>query len=81
MLGDRPRAKFGVLAPKKISFVDLLVSFLFPTLIGKSLLLYFGLNYSEHPGEGYGYGLVFAFTLTLCMVGRFLWKYRNYDDT
>ncbi|PWU21951.1 MAG: hypothetical protein C5B49_01775 [Bdellovibrio sp.] len=65
---------------KKIEFRDLLIPFLFPTLIGKVLILYFGIQYSANPGEGYGVGLVITLLFTACMVGRFLWKYRDYED-
>jgi hypothetical protein len=59
---------------------DFLLPFLFPTLIGKCLILYFGLNYSDNPGEGYGTGLVLSIAFTLTMLGRFLWKFRDYED-
>lgn len=67
-------------APKQLKISDLLMPFLFPTLVGKSLILYFGLNYSNEPGEGYGVGLVISILFTLTMIGRFLWKTRNYVD-
>jgi hypothetical protein len=60
---------------------NFLLSFLIPTLIGKGFVLYFGLNYTNYPGEGYGYGLIVAICFTVFMLGRFLWKYRNYEDT
>jgi hypothetical protein len=60
---------------------DFLGFFLLPTLMGKAFILYFGLNYTNYPGEGYGYGLAVAISFTVFMVARFLWKYRNYDDT
>jgi hypothetical protein len=64
--------------PKLIrSFV---VSFLMPTLIGKSFVLYFGLNYSSYPGEGYGYGLVASIAFTVFMLLRFVWRFRNVGD-
>lgn len=66
--------------PKKLKVSDLLIPFLFPTLIGKSLVLYFGLHYSEFPGEGYGVGLILSILFTVSMVARFLWKTRNYVD-
>jgi hypothetical protein len=52
---------------------DLLKVFLVPTLINKLFMLYFGLNYTEHPGEGYGYGLVASIGFLLFTVGKFLW--------
>jgi hypothetical protein len=65
---------------KKMSPFDLVAAFLVPTIVGKAAILYFGANYAGHPGRGYGVGLVVAFLFTLCMIGRFLWKYRNYED-
>lgn len=59
---------------------DFLRSFLMPTFIGKAFILYFGLHYSSHPGEGYGIGLIIAVIFTLTMLGLFFWKYRNTED-
>ena len=58
----------------------MLMAFLFPTLVGKILVLCFGAAYALYPGEGYGYGLAASLTFTLCMVARFLWKYRHYSE-
>jgi hypothetical protein len=55
-------------------------AFLIPTLIGKGCVLYFGLNYTEYPGEGYGVGLVISIVFTVMMLGMFLWKFRNHED-
>jgi hypothetical protein len=59
---------------------DLLRVFLVPTLINKVFMLYFGLNYTDHPGEGYGYGLVATIIFLILTMGTFLWKYRNEED-
>lgn len=59
---------------------DFLLAFLVLVLINKIFMLYFGLNYAEHPGEGYGYGLVGSILFFLVSIGRFLWKYRNYEE-
>ena len=59
---------------------DFLKVFLMPLLINKMFMLYFGLNYSSYPGEGYGYGLVATILIMIFTVGRFLWKYRNIED-
>lgn len=67
-------------SPPKFDLKDFVISSLMPTLVGKSLVIYFGLHYSSDPGEGYGYGLIAAILFTLFMLGRFLWKYRNYED-
>jgi hypothetical protein len=66
-------------SPKKV-LKDFLISFLMPTLIGKGFVIYFGLNYTNYPGEGYGYGLAIAICFTLTMLSRFIWKYRHYED-
>jgi len=47
--------------------------FLVPTLLNKALILYFGLNYSMYPGEGYGYGLSICILLTLASFAYFIW--------
>ncbi len=59
---------------------NFIIAFLMPTLVGKSFVIYFGLHYSEFPGEGYGYGLVGSMLFTVTMLARFLWKYRNVED-
>jgi hypothetical protein len=59
---------------------DFLKVLLIPLLINKAFMLYFGLNYSDHPGEGYGYGLIATIIFLIFTVGRFLWKYRNTED-
>ena len=61
-------------------FKDFAKSFLMPTLIGKSFILYFGINYSNEPGEGYGYGLVISILFTFCSLLLFAWKYRNQEE-
>ena len=66
-------------SPKKI-LTDFARSFLMPTLIGKSFVLYFGINYSSYPGEGYGYGLIAAIVVTVGSLMAFAWKYRNVED-
>ena len=55
-------------------------AFLMPTLIGKLCILYFGLNYSDNPGEGYGYGLAASILFTVTMLALFVWKFRNYEE-
>jgi hypothetical protein len=59
---------------------DFLKVFLVPVLINKMFMMYFGLNYSNYPGEGYGYGLLATFAFLFVTVGRFIWKYRDIDD-
>ena len=59
---------------------DFIGVFLVPTLLNKCFMLYFGLNYSNYPGDGYGYGLVATILFLLFTVGRFIWKYRHIED-
>ncbi len=55
-------------------------TFLVPTLVGKALVIFFGLNYSSYPGEGYGYGLVASLAFTFISLAAFAWKYRNQEE-
>lgn len=59
---------------------DFLRSFLMPTFIGKSFVLYFGLMYSNHPDEGYGYGLIAAISFTVISLLLFIYKYKDTED-
>ena len=51
-----------------------------PTLIGKTGVMFFGLNYSQYPGEGYGYGLVASILLTVFTLFRLVQKYKGRED-
>lgn len=51
-----------------------------PTLFGKTLIMFFGLQYASYPDQGYGYGLAISIIFTLTMIARFLWRYRHYND-
>lgn len=64
----------------KLDLKDLIVAFLCPMLVGKTLVMYFGLQYSSYPEQGYGYGLALSIIFTVSMLARFLWRYRNYVD-
>lgn len=64
---------------KNIEIYDFIIA-LVPLVIGKVFLLYFGMNYSNYPGQGYGIGLAISVIFTILMVARFLWKYRHYED-
>ncbi|AZZ36317.1 hypothetical protein CIK05_05780 [Bdellovibrio sp. qaytius] len=66
--------------PPKVILKDFLRSFLMPTLVTKAFVLYFGIMYSDHPGEGYGYGLIISVSFTVIALSLFAWKYRNYED-
>jgi len=59
---------------------DFIKVFIFPVLINKFFMFYFGINYALHPDEGYGYGLAASILFLLFTVARFLWKYRNVED-
>ncbi|MEZ0371222.1 MAG: hypothetical protein ACAI44_19165 [Candidatus Sericytochromatia bacterium] len=64
----------------KIDMVEMAVSFLSPALLGKVMILYFGSNFSSKPGKGYGIGLSLAILFTLVMLGRFVWRYKDYSE-
>lgn len=59
---------------------DFIKVLIVPMLINKAFMLYFGLNYSNHPGEGYGYGLIATILFLFFTVGRFVWKYKDVED-
>lgn len=59
---------------------DFILAFAVPTLINKMFMLYFGLQYSKYPGEGYGYGLAATLIFLVASLGAFIWKYRHYED-
>lgn len=67
------------LPPKQI-LKDFLRSFLMPTLVTKAFVLYFGIMYADHPGDGYGYGLAISISFTVITLSLFAYKYRNYED-
>jgi len=64
----------------KLNLFDFLVAGLMPLLVGKLFVFYFGIHYSKFPGQGYGTGLAISVLFTVVMLGRFLWKYRNYSE-
>ncbi len=59
---------------------DFLKVFLFPFIVNKFFMVYFGINYANHRDEGYGYGLVATIIILFITVGRFLWKYKDIQD-
>lgn len=59
---------------------DFIRSFIVPMLIGKTGVMFFGLNYSQYPGEGYGYGLVISILITVFSLLRLIIKYKNVED-
>lgn len=68
--------------PKAVNpiLIDFVKSLLMPLLVGKGLVYYFGLQYSQYPGEGWGYGLAAAILFTVGGLLRFFWKYRHIQD-
>lgn len=58
-------------------FLSFVRTFIMPMIVIKFFLLYFGLNYSQYPGEGYGYGLVATLIVTVCSFAYFLWSNRG----
>lgn len=67
-------------APRKKVMHDFLMTLILPLTLNKFLMMYFGLNYSEFPGEGFGYGLVATLLFMVFMISRFLWRYRHVND-
>lgn len=65
--------------PDLKQFVAFIRAFILPMIVMKVFLLYFGLNYSRYPGEGYGYGLVVTLVFILASFGYFLWRQRGKD--
>ena len=59
---------------------DLIWTFISPLFIGKTLVMYFGLQYSCYPDQGYGWGLLASLALTVFTLTRFIWKYRHYTE-
>ncbi len=64
----------------KKTLKDFIKSFLMPTIVGKTLVLYFGINYSMYPDEGYGYGLAASIAFTAFGLLMLVWKYRNHEE-
>ncbi len=64
----------------KRTLKDFIKSFLMPTIVGKTLVLYFGINYSMYPDEGYGYGLAASIVFTTFGLLMLIWKYRNHEE-
>ena len=64
----------------KKTLKDFIKSFLMPTLVGKTLVLYFGINYSMYPDEGYGYGLAAAIAFTVFGLLALIWKYKDQEE-
>jgi hypothetical protein len=64
----------------KKTLKDFIKSFLMPTIVGKTLVLYFGINYSIYPDEGYGYGLAASIAFTALGLLMLVWKYRNHEE-
>lgn len=67
-------------AQAKKTLKDFIKSFLMPTIVGKTLVLYFGINYSMYPDEGYGYGLSASIAFTAFGLLMLVWKYRNHEE-
>lgn len=77
---DAPEEKVKIQTPQT-QLASYIRAFIVPTLLLKAFVLYFGLNYSSHPGEGYGWGLIISITLSLFNFALFLWKTRNNQET
>lgn len=51
--------------------------FLGPTLLLKTGIMYFGMKYSNNPGEGYGWALTAAIVLSVINFSAFIWFFRK----
>lgn len=56
-------------------------TFFIPLIVSKTFVMYFGLNYSMYPGEGYGYGLAGAITFTVCNMAYFIYSQSKRNST
>lgn len=65
---------------KKLEIKHLLVPFVVPLVIGKTLILYFGIRYADFKDEGYGVGLACSLAFTAFILIHFMWKYRHHGD-
>jgi len=52
---------------------------LMPMILTKALILFFGIQYSAYPGEGYGWGLVITVSVMLISFAIFIYKNRASD--
>lgn len=60
--------------PDLKQFMAYVRTLIMPLIVMKVFLLYFGLNYSRYPGEGYGYGLIATFAVSAASFGYFIWS-------
>lgn len=60
--------------PDAKQFLAFARTLVLPLIVIKVILLYFGLNYSQYPDEGYGYGLAATIAFSLASFAYFLWS-------
>ena len=60
--------------PENRKLLNYIRIFIVPTLALKAAVLYFGIQYSLNPDEGYGWGLLISILLTLTNFAIFLFK-------
>ena len=60
--------------PDASQFLAYARQLLIPIIVTKSFIMYFGLNYSMYPGEGYGWGLAAAIIGGVCSFSYFIWS-------
>jgi|GEM_PF-4821104 len=77
ILSEQERPTHDPNDPDLAQFLAFARTFLLPTIVIKGFLMYFGLNYSRYPGEGYGYGLVAVLVISIISFGTFLWSQRR----
>lgn len=65
---------------KELSLNFFIPAFIIPIIITKTAILYFGINWSNYPGEGYGYGFFATLLFAVLNFTFFLWRHRHYSE-
>ena len=60
-----PRDRAPVEKNTELSLTSFIPTFLIPLIFTKTALLFFGINWGNHPGQGYGYGFFVAILFLL----------------
>lgn len=65
---------------EELSLATFIPTFLVPLIFTKTALLYFGINWGNHPGQGYGYGFFASIVFAVSTFSYFLWRNRKYKE-
>jgi hypothetical protein len=60
--------------PDLTDFLAYVRALIMPTIVIKAFVMFFGLNYSMYPGEGYGYGLALALFASVANISYFIYS-------